>query len=93
MKNHSSSQASENAQASRNTHDFSQGSIPRNILSIALPMTLAQLINVLYSVIDRMYIGRLPSAATWRLPESDLPCLLSPSLWLFPFSFLPAVRL
>ena len=41
-------------------HDFSRGSIPRNILSLALPMTAAQLINVLYSVVDRMYLGRLP---------------------------------
>ena len=41
-------------------HDFSVGSIPRNIISLALPMTAAQLINVLYSVVDRMYLGRLP---------------------------------
>ncbi len=42
-------------------NDFSQGSIPKTILSLAAPMTLAQLINVLYSVVDRMYLGRLPS--------------------------------
>ena len=42
------------------THDFSQGKISKNILSLALPMTAAQLINVLYSVVDRMYLGRLP---------------------------------
>ena len=41
-------------------NDFSKGSIPRNILTLAAPMTLAQLINVLYSVVDRMYLGRLP---------------------------------
>ena len=41
-------------------HNFSRGSIPRNIMSLALPMTAAQLINVLYSVVDRMYLGRLP---------------------------------
>ena len=41
-------------------HDFSVGSIPRNIISLALPMTAAQLINVLYSVVDRIYLGRLP---------------------------------
>lgn len=27
---------------------------------MAAPMTLAQLINILYSVVDRMYLGRLP---------------------------------
>ena len=41
-------------------NDFSKGSIPKTILSLAAPMTMAQLINVLYSVVDRMYLGRLP---------------------------------
>ena len=40
--------------------DFSQGSIPRSILRMALPMTAAQLINILYNIVDRMYLGRLP---------------------------------
>ena len=45
------------------TSDFSKGSVAGNILRLAVPMTVAQLINVLYSVVDRMYIGRLPEAA------------------------------
>ena len=53
------------AQSAKN--DFSQGSMSRNIMNIALPMILAQLINVLYSVVDRMYIGRLPDASTLAL--------------------------
>ena len=32
----------------------------RNILQMALPMTVAQLINILYNIVDRMYLGRLP---------------------------------
>ena len=40
--------------------DFTQGSVSRNILSVAVPMTAAQLINILYNLVDRMYIGRLP---------------------------------
>ena len=32
----------------------------RNILQMALPMTVAQLINILYNLVDRMYLGRLP---------------------------------
>lgn len=43
--------------------DFSQGSVSRNILQLAVPMTFAQLINILYSVIDRMYIGHIPNAS------------------------------
>ncbi len=48
-------------------NDFSQGSVISNILSLALPMTLAQLVNVLYNIVDRMYIGRMPQDATLAL--------------------------
>ena len=41
--------------------DFSQGSIPRAIMRLVLPITLAQLINVLYSIIDRIYLGHMPA--------------------------------
>ena len=47
---------------SEKKNDFSVGSIPRNILSMALPMTVAQLVNVLYSVVDRIYLGHLPGS-------------------------------
>ena len=40
--------------------DFSQGSIPKIILRLAVPMTTAQLVNILYSVIDRIYLGHIP---------------------------------
>ncbi|MGN1141815.1 MAG: MATE family efflux transporter [Oliverpabstia sp.] len=49
------------------TNDFSQGSVKQNILRLAGPMTLAQLINLLYNIIDRMYIGHLPENATLAL--------------------------
>ena len=47
----------------KDQHDFSQGSISGNILALALPMTAAQLVNVLYSVVDRIYLGRLPGSS------------------------------
>lgn len=40
--------------------DFSTGNVRANIISMSFPMFLAQLLNVLYSIVDRMYIGRLP---------------------------------
>lgn len=40
-------------------NDFSKGSISANILKMALPMTVAQLVNVLYNIVDRMYIGHM----------------------------------
>lgn len=47
--------------------DFTQGSIPQNIVRMAIPMTAAHLINVLYSVVDRMYLGRIPGAGALAL--------------------------
>ena len=47
--------------------DFSTGSVRRNILSVAIPMTVAQLLNLLYNIVDRMFIGRIPDAGTLAL--------------------------
>ena len=41
-------------------NDFTQGSMRANMLKQAVPLTLAQLINVLYNIVDRMYIGHIP---------------------------------
>jgi len=43
----------------RRKNDFSQGSIARNILSLAVPLTVAQLTVVLYNVVDRAFIGHI----------------------------------
>ncbi len=48
-------------------NDFSQGSVPRNIMELAVPMTAAQLVNVLYSVVDRVYLGHLPESGSLAL--------------------------
>lgn len=45
-------------------NNFARGSIIRHIINLAGPMIVAQLINVLYNVIDRIYIGRIPNVAT-----------------------------
>lgn len=47
--------------------DFSKGSVWKNIMNMALPMTLAQLINILYNIVDRMYIGHIPDAGALAL--------------------------
>ena len=47
--------------------DFSRGNVYRNILEVAVPMTLAQLLNLLYNIVDRIYIGRIPQAGTTAL--------------------------
>ncbi|MBR5468073.1 MAG: polysaccharide biosynthesis C-terminal domain-containing protein, partial [Firmicutes bacterium] len=47
--------------------DFSEGSVWGNIMRLAVPMILAQLINVLYSVVDRIYVGHIPGASAWAM--------------------------
>ena len=51
----------------KDQRDFSQGSVFANIVRLAVPMTMAQLINVLYNIVDRMYIGRIPRYGTLSL--------------------------
>lgn len=51
-------------------NDFSKGSIISNILRLSIPMTLAQLINVLYSIVDRIYIGRMGENSSLSEPPS-----------------------
>ena len=46
---------------------YSEGSITLHILSLALPTLLAELVNVLYSIVDRMFIGHIPEEGTLAL--------------------------
>ena len=48
-------------------NNFAEGKMSINILKIALPMTLAQLINLLYNIVDRIYIGQIAGTATLAL--------------------------
>lgn len=50
-----------------NQVDFESKSLTGNILKIALPMLLAEMVNLLYSVIDRIYIGRIPNEGSLAL--------------------------
>ena len=47
--------------------DFSKGSVPALIMRLGTPIMLAELVHVLYSVVDRMYIGRMPDGGTLAL--------------------------
>lgn len=43
-----------------NQVDFGSERVHYNILSVAAPMMAAQLLNLLYNIIDRIYIGKIP---------------------------------
>ena len=47
--------------------DFENGTVTENILSAALPMLAAQILSLLYNIVDRIYIGRIPDIGTTAL--------------------------
>lgn len=47
--------------------DFSKGKVWSNIMAQAVPLILAQLVQLLYNVVDRIYIGHLPGADSLAL--------------------------
>lgn len=48
-------------------NDFSKGEVWRAIVRMSVPMMVAQTVNVLYSLVDRIYIGHLESASAMAL--------------------------
>ncbi len=57
---------SEAVQITKN-NDFSKGPIWKCIVVQAIPLTLAQIVQLLYNVVDRIYIGHLPGADSMAL--------------------------
>ena len=51
----------------KSRNDFSKGSIPKAIIRMAVPITLAELVNVLYNLVDRMYIGHMKGEGAMAL--------------------------
>ncbi len=47
--------------------DFSQGKVWKVILSQTIPLTLAQFVQLLYNIVDRIYIGHLPNVGSMAL--------------------------
>ena len=47
--------------------DFENGKIAQNIARTAFPMLIAQVLSLLYSIVDRIYIGRIPGEGTSAL--------------------------
>jgi len=47
--------------------DFDNDSIKKNILQAALPMLVAQILSLLYNIVDRIYIARIPDVGTTAL--------------------------
>ena len=55
------------AGTARRVTDFTQGRIPAVIMGMAVPLIAAQLVNVLYNIVDRIYIGHIPGIGAHAL--------------------------
>lgn len=43
-------------------NNYAVGTMWKHIVSLAVPLTIAQLVQILYNVVDRIYIGHLPGS-------------------------------
>ncbi len=67
--------------------DFSKGKVWRNIIAQSIPLILAQLVQLLYNVVDRIYIGHLPGADSMALTGIGLVFPLTTLIAAFTFLF------
>ena len=69
------------------TNDFSKGKVWQNIVYQALPLMLAQLVQLLYNVVDRVYIGHLPGTDGLALTGIGLVFPLTTLIAAFTYLF------
>jgi len=50
-----------------NSVNLGEGSVPKLLFRLALPAILAQLVNILYNLVDRMYIGHIADIGSLAL--------------------------
>ncbi len=53
-------QSAENLKDKKTGNDLGTGSVGKLLLKLAAPAILAQVVNMLYNIVDRMYIGHIP---------------------------------
>ena len=53
--------------AASQTTDMGSGSVPKLLFQLALPAVVAQIINLLYNIVDRIYIGHIPEIGATAL--------------------------
>ena len=67
--------------------DFSRGKVWQNIVAQSIPLILAQLVQLLYNVVDRIYIGHLPGADSMALTGIGLAFPLTTLVAAFTYLF------
>ena len=68
-------------------NDFSKGKMWRIIVAQSIPLILAQMVQLLYNVVDRIYIGHLPEVGSTALTGVGLAFPLTTLIAAFTFLF------
>ena len=68
-------------------NDFSKGKVWQNIVGQSIPLMLAQLVQLLYNIVDRIYIGHLPGADSMALTGIGLVFPLTTLIAAFTYLF------
>ena len=55
--------------------DFSSPNIRRSVLAVTAPMLVAQLLNLSYNIVDRIYISKIPGQGTLALSDGGSPVI------------------
>ena len=51
--------------------DMGTGSVPKLLLQLMIPAVVAQVVNLLYNIVDRIYIGHIPGIGAAGLSENN----------------------
>ncbi|MBQ2901826.1 MAG: MATE family efflux transporter [Agathobacter sp.] len=54
-------------QENKQTNEMGTGSIPKLFFKLAIPAVVAQVVNLLYNIVDRIYIGHIPEVGASAL--------------------------
>lgn len=71
----------------KNSSDFTQGKVWRSIVAQAVPLTVAQMVQLLYNVVDRIYIGHLPDVGSMALTGIGLAFPLTTLISAFTYLY------
>ncbi|MBQ1407471.1 MAG: MATE family efflux transporter, partial [Eubacterium sp.] len=67
--------------------DFSQGKISTRIIYQALPLMAARIVQLLYSIVDRIYLGHIPGMGTMALTGVGLAFPITTLIAAFTYWF------
>ena len=56
-------------QTQKKQGDMGTGSVKKLLLQLMIPAVVAQIVNLLYNIVDRIYIGHIPGGVSVRIDQ------------------------